>query len=176
VLTIRTAGNPTALADSVRAALRDTDPNVPVQKVAMLDDIVSRSIMEPRIYTFLLGAFAALAVVLAAIGLYGLIAYAVTQRAHELGVRVALGAGRRQILWLVIGQGMRLALLGAALGLAGAAAATRGLVGLVKGIEPNDPLTFIAVTVVLLIAALAAAYLPARRAAHVDPMTALRAE
>jgi putative ABC transport system permease protein len=176
VLTVRAHGDPTALAESVRAALRETDPNVPVQRIATLEDVVSRSIMEPRLYTFLLGAFAALAVVLAAIGLYGLIAYTVTQRAHELGVRVALGAGRREIIRLVLGQGMRLALVGTAIGLAAAVATTRGLVGLVKGIEPNDPLTFAAVTAVLLGAALVAAYLPARRAARVDPMIALRAE
>jgi putative ABC transport system permease protein len=176
VLVVRTRGEPAALAESVKAALREADPNVPVLRIATLEDVVAASITEPRLYTFLLGAFAALAVILAAIGLYGLIAYAVTQRAHELGVRVALGAGRREIVRLVIGQGMRLAILGAAIGLAAAVATTRALVGLVKGIQPNDPLTFAAVTAVLLAAALVAAYLPARRAARVDPMTALRAE
>jgi putative ABC transport system permease protein len=176
VLVVRTRGEPAALAESVKAALCEADPNVPVLRIATLEDVVAASITEPRLYTFLLGAFAALAVILAAIGLYGLIAYAVTQRAHELGVRVALGAGRREIVRLVIGQGMRLAILGAAIGLAAAVATTRALVGLVKGIQPNDPLTFAAVTAVLLGAALVAAYLPARRAARVDPMTALRAE
>ena len=149
---------------------------MPVQRVNTLDAIVSKSIVEPRLYTLLLGAFAALAMVLAAIGLYGLIAYSVTQRTHELGVRVALGASRGEIVRLVIGQGMRLALAGAAVGLAAALATARLVAGLVKGTEPNDPATLVAVVTVLLAVAAAATYLPARRAARVDPMTALRAE
>jgi len=175
VLAVRAHGDPAPLTESVKAALRDVNPNVPIERASTLDDVVSRSIVEPRIYTFLLGTFASLAVVLAAIGLYGLISYTVSQRMHELGVRVALGAGRSEILRLVIGQGMRLAVAGV-VGLAGALAATRLLVGLVKGIEPNDPRTLVAVTVLVLTAALLAAYLPARRASCVDPMVALRAE
>jgi putative ABC transport system permease protein len=176
VLTVKADGDPAPLAEPVKATLRAVSPHVPVRRVDRLDAVVSRSIIEPRIYTFLLGAFAALSVALAAIGLYGLIAYGVTQRTHELGVRVALGASATEIIGLVIGQGMRLALAGAALGLVAAMATTRLLVGLVKGIEPNDPVTFGAVTTILLGAALLAAYVPARRASHVDPMTALRAE
>jgi putative ABC transport system permease protein len=176
VLTVRADGDPAPLAEPVKAALRAVSPHVPVRRVDRLDEVVSRSIVEPRIYTFLLGTFAALSVALAAIGLYGLIAYGVTQRTHELGVRVALGASASEIIGLVMSQGMRLALVGAVLGLAAAVATTRLLVGLVPGIEPNDPLTFGAVTAVLLGAALLAAYLPARRASHVDPMIALRAE
>ena len=175
-LVVRASGDPTALAEPVRAALRAADPHVPVQRVNTLDAIVSKSIVEPRLYTLLLGAFAALAMVLAAIGLYGLIAYSVTQRTHELGVRVALGASRGEIVRLVIGQGMRLALAGAAVGLAAALATARLVAGLVKGTEPNDPATLVAVVTVLLAVAAAATYLPARRAARVDPMTALRAE
>ena len=175
-LVVRAFGDPAALAEPVRAALRAADPNVPVRRVNTLDAIVSKSIVEPRLYTLLLGAFAALAMVLAAIGLYGLIAYSVTQRTHELGVRVALGASRGEIVRLVIGQGMRLALAGAAVGLAAALATARLLAGLVKGTEPNDPATLVAVVTVLLAVAAAATYLPARRAARVDPMTALRAE
>ena len=113
---------------------------------------------------------------LAAIGLYGLISYTVSQRTHELGVRVALGAARSEIIRLVLGQGLRLAAVGAAAGLAGAFATTRLVASLVKNVEPNDPVTFALVTIVLLAAALIAAYLPARRAARVDPMVALRAE
>jgi putative ABC transport system permease protein len=176
VLTVKTNGEPASLAEPMKATLRAVSPHVPVQRVERLDAVVSRSIIEPRIYTLLLGAFAALSVVLAGIGLYGLIAYGVTQRTHELGVRVALGASATEIIRLVIAQGMRLALAGAALGLAAAVATTRLLVGLVRGVKPNDPLTFGAVTAVLLGAALLAAYLPARRASRVDPMTALRAE
>jgi predicted permease len=176
VLAVRADGDPAQLAAPLKATLRAANAHVPIQSVSTLDAVVSRSILEPRIYTFLLGTFAALSVVLAAIGLYGLIAYSVTQRTRELGVRVALGAGRPQIVRLVIGQGLRLALLGATIGVATALATTRALVGLVKGIEPNDPLTFAAVTVVLLAVTLAATYVPARRAARVDPIAALRAD
>jgi putative ABC transport system permease protein len=176
VLAVRAHGDPAPLAESVKAALRAANPNVPIERTSTLDDVVGRSMVEPRIYTFLLSTFAALAVALAAIGLYGLVSYAVSQRTHELGVRVALGAARSEIVRLVIGHGMRLALAGAVVGLAGAFAATRLLVGLVKGIKPNDPPTFLAVTLLLLAVALLAAYLPARRASRVDPMVALRAD
>jgi putative ABC transport system permease protein len=176
VLAVRADGDPSALAEPVKATLRAVNPHVPIQHVNTLDAVVSRSILEPQVYTFLLGAFAALSVVLAAVGLYGLMAYGVTQRTRELGVRVALGAGTTDIVGLVIGEGMRLALAGAGVGLVAAVATTRLLVGLVKGIEPNDPLTFAVVTSVLLASTLLASYLPARRAARVDPMTALRAE
>jgi predicted permease len=176
VLAVRAHGDPAPLAESVKAALHDVNANVPIERASTLDDVVSRSIVEPRIYTFLLGTFAALAVMLAAIGLYGLISYTVSQRTHELGVRVALGAARSEIIRLVLGQGLRLAAVGAAAGLAGAFATTRLVASLVKNVEPNDPVTFALVTIVLLAAALIAAYLPARRAARVDPMVALRAE
>jgi putative ABC transport system permease protein len=176
VLAVRAHGDPGLLAESVKAALREANPNVPIERANTLDEVVSRSIVGPRIYAFLLGTFAALAVVLAAIGLYGLISYTVSQRTHELGVRVALGAARTEIVRLVIGQGLRLAAVGAVVGLGGAFATTRLLAGLVKGIEPNDPATFVAVTMVLLAAALLAAYLPARRASRVEPMVALRAD
>ena len=176
VLAVRAHGEPAGLAESVKAALRRADPNVPIQRTDTLDAVVSLSIVEPRLYTLLLGSFAALSVVLAAVGLYGLISYTVSQRTHELGVRVALGAGAAEIVQLVIGQGLRLAAIGTLVGLAGALATTRIAVGLVKGVEPNDPLTLVVVTAVLLASALLAAYLPARRAARVDPMTALRAE
>jgi putative ABC transport system permease protein len=176
VLVVRAHGEPAPLADAVKRAVHEVNPNVPIQAMSTLDDIVARSIIQPRIYTFLLGVFAALAVALAAIGLYGLIAYSVSQRTHELGVRVALGADRGAIVRLVIAQGLKLAGVGALAGLAGAVAATRLLVGLVKGVEPNDPLTFVLVTGALLSAAVVASYLPARRAARVDPIAALRVE
>ena len=176
VLAVRAHGEPAPLAESVKAALREVNPNVPIERANTLDEVVSRSIVGPRIYTFLLGTFAALAVLLAAIGLYGLISYTVSQRTHELGVRVALGAARPEIVRLVLGQGLRLAAVGAAVGLAGAIATTRLVGSLVKDVEPNDPATFALVTTVLLAAALFAAYLPARRASRVDPMIALRSE
>jgi len=176
VLAVRAHGDPAPLAESVKAALHEANANVPIERASTLDEVVSRSIVEPRIYTFLLGTFAALAVMLAAIGLYGLISYTVSQRTHELGVRVALGAARPEIVRLVLGHGLRLAAAGAVVGLVGAFATTRLVASLVKNVEPNDPITFVLVTVVLLAAALIAAYLPARRAARVDPMVALRAD
>jgi putative ABC transport system permease protein len=176
VLAVRAHGDPAPLAESVKAALHDVNANVPIERANTLDEVVSRSIVGPRVYTFLLGTFAALAVMLAAIGLYGLISYTVSQRTHELGVRVALGAARSEIVRLVLGQGLRLAAVGAAIGLAGAFATTRLVASLVKNVEPNDPATFAIVTIVLLTAALLAAYLPARRASRVDPMVALRAD
>jgi putative ABC transport system permease protein len=131
---------------------------------------------EPRVYTLLLVVFAALAVSLAAIGLYGVISYSVAQRTHELGIRLALGADRATILRLVLRQGLVLVSIGAAIGLAGSVAVLRALAGLMRGIAPRDPATLAVVTVTLLAVALVACYVPARRAAHVDPMTALRVE
>jgi len=176
VAVVRAHGEPAPLAEAVKTALRAADPLVPVMRVSTLEAIVSASIGEPRLYACLLGTFAALAVILAAVGLYGLIAYTVTERTHELGVRIALGADRATIVRLVLGQGLRLAVSGAAIGLAVAFAATRLLVSLVKGVEPHDAATFGVVTAVLLGSALLATYLPAYRAARVDPMIALRAE
>jgi putative ABC transport system permease protein len=175
-LVVRTDRDPAALGDSVKATVHEVNPNVPLERVSTLEATVSRSIAEPKIYTFFVGIFAALAVVLAAVGLYGLVSYTVSQRTHELGVRVALGATRAQIVQLVLGQGLWLSAIGAALGLAGAFATTRLFVGLVTGVRPNDPTTFGLVTVALLLSTLVASYLPARRAARVDPMTALRSE
>jgi len=131
---------------------------------------------QPRLYTSLLGAFAVAAVVLAAVGLYGLISFSVAQRAHEMGIRVALGASRSEIVRLVLGEGVGLAVAGTAIGVAGGLAATRALVGLMAGIQPNDPLTFAVVATMLLVCACLASYVPARRAAAADPLMALRAE
>jgi putative ABC transport system permease protein len=124
----------------------------------------------------LIGALAALAVALAAGGLYSLIAYTVAQRTHEIGIRLALGAERRDILWLVLRQGLRLAAVGIALGLAGAVVATRALRSLLFGVSPTDPLTFVAIPLLLALVALLACWFPARRATKVDPLVALRVE
>ncbi|HXI31887.1 MAG TPA: FtsX-like permease family protein, partial [Vicinamibacterales bacterium] len=175
-LTVRAHGDPMMLTDPIMAALRAADPNVPSPRASTLERIVSRSILEPRLYTALVGTFAALAMILAAVGLYGLIAYSVAQRTHEFGVRVALGATRQEIVRLVLRQGVWLIGVGAALGLAGALAATRAVVALVSSSQPNDPMTLALVTAVLTAAALLASYVPARRAARVDPMVALRTD
>jgi putative ABC transport system permease protein len=176
VLAVRSTPAPMALADPVRTILREVNPNVPITRINSADAVVARSMTEPRLYTFLLGAFALLAVALAAIGLYGLVSYSVSQRTHELGVRVALGASRSEVVRLVLAQGVTLAAVGSAIGLAAGLATTRALVGLIKGIQPNDPVTLLAVTGVLLGIAVLASYVPARRAARVDPIVALRAD
>jgi putative ABC transport system permease protein len=176
VLAVRAASSPAALADQVRLTLRQADPNVPITRINSADDVVARSIEQPQLYTLLLGTFAIVAAGLAAIGLYGLVAYSVSQRSHEIGVRVALGASRADILRLVLAQGATLAATGSVVGVAAGAAGTRALVGLFRGLQPNNPLMFAAVTGLLLAVALVATYLPARRAAAVDPVVALRAE
>ncbi|HXJ93216.1 MAG TPA: FtsX-like permease family protein, partial [Terriglobia bacterium] len=124
----------------------------------------------------LLGLFAGLALLLAAVGIYGVIAYSVAQRTHELGIRIALGAGRPDLLRMVLGEGLRIALVGVVVGLAGAWALSRFVSSLLYGVRPNDPLTFAAVPLVLILVALLACYIPARRATQVDPMVALRYE
>jgi putative ABC transport system permease protein len=172
----QTDGDPKALAAPLRAAVHSANPLVPISLTATVDDVVSNSIVEPRLYASLLGAFALLALVLACVGLYGLIAYSVSQRRHEFGVRVALGAAQSTIMRLVVGEGLCLAAVGVGIGLVVAVAATRLLVGLVVGVEPQDPVTFAAVTFVLVAATLLATYIPARRAARVDAMVALRTD
>ena len=162
------------LAGAVKSFPWSVDRDVPVSEVRTLDEVLSASLAEPRVYTLLLGVFAALALTLAAIGLYGVVSYGVTQRTSELGVRLALGAERSALVRLVLRQGLGLALTGIAIGLAGALAVVRVLPRLAPGIQPGDPLTLSAVAALLLGVALMAAYLPARRASRVDPTVALR--
>ncbi|HEY7058824.1 MAG TPA: FtsX-like permease family protein, partial [Vicinamibacterales bacterium] len=135
-----------------------------------------RSVDEPRFRTLLIGIFAVLALLLAAVGVYGLISYSVTQRTREIGIRVALGARPRQVLYPVVREGVALALTGVAIGLAGALVTTRVLSAFLFGVGATDPVTFAAVSALLLVIALAASYVPSRRALRVDPLTALRAE
>jgi predicted permease len=172
----RTASDPLALAGPLRAVVRQLDPNLPLADVRTLEQVTNAALAPQRFTTTLLGLFAALAVVLAAIGIYGLISLLVAQRTNELGIRMALGARGRTILAMVLGQGMAIAAAGVALGLAGALALTRLLEKLVYGVTTLDPLTFTLVPVLLGGVALFACAVPARRAAAVDPAVALRQE
>lgn len=173
---IRTAGDPMALAGAARAEVEKLDPNLPVASIRSMESVVSDASARSRLSSYLLAGFAASALLLAAIGLYGIISYSVAQRRGEIGVRVALGADRGRILRLVVGQGMLLTGAGLALGLAGAFVLTRLLRSLLFGVTTTDPVIFAAVPLVLVAVALAASYLPADRAARVDPASALRAE
>jgi putative ABC transport system permease protein len=175
-LVIRTAGDPLNLAAPVRAELRAFDQELIPEQIATMTQILSRSLAQRRLNSTLIGSLAALAVLLAAGGLYSLIAYNVAQRTQEIGIRLALGAERRDILRLVLLQGFKLAAFGIALGLAGAVAATRALRSLLFGVSPTDPLTFVAIPLLLALVALLACWFPARRATKVDPLVAIRSE
>jgi putative ABC transport system permease protein len=175
-LVVRTAGSPERLASAIRRELQQVDRNQPFTAIQPMRQYVSAALARPRLYAVLLGAFASLAVVLAAIGLYGLMAYTVRQRTHEIGVRMALGAQRGDVLQAMLGQGARLALAGLVLGLVVAMGLRDLLSSLLYGISVGDPMTYVGVAAVLGGVALIAAYIPARRAARVDPMVALRYE
>jgi predicted permease len=173
---LRTRVDPVSLTENVRGALRSVDPDLPLAKVATLNALVDDSMTLPRFAMLVLGSFAGLALLLASVGMYGVISYFVGQRTQEIGVRVALGAQRRNVFGMVLSQGARLAAEGIALGLLAAFAATRMMVGFLYGVQPIDLLTFAALPFLLLAIALLACYLPARRAMRVDPMVALRHE
>ncbi|MEZ0332723.1 MAG: ABC transporter permease [Gemmatimonadales bacterium] len=176
VVLARTAGDPLELAGTVKRALTELDADLPLSEVATLDQRVADTLARPRVNAALLTAFAAVALLLAAVGIYGVIAFGVVQRTRELGIRMALGAGTDRLLRLVVHQGMRPVLAGIVLGLVGALLGTRLLRGLLFGVGATDPVTFLAVTAFLLVVAFGASYLPARRAARSDPMIALRNE
>jgi putative ABC transport system permease protein len=175
-LTIRTAGDPAAIVNSVRAIVHDQDPQIAVADIRTMDQVVSDSVAERRLTMLLLAVFASAALVLAAVGIYGVIAYSVTQRTQEIGIRMALGAQHSHVLRMVVGQAMLLAAGGIALGAAGAFALTRLMANLLYEVQPADPVTFAAVAAMLATVALAASLLPGRRATRVDPVIALRAE
>ena len=173
---VRTAGDPAASAMTLRNVVSHIDPDQPVADARTMDERIDRSVASRRFTMLLLTLFSALAVVLAGIGMSGLVAYAVVQRTHEIGVRLALGAQPRQVVALMLGQGLQPALIGTAIGLAAAAAAARVIRGLLFGIDSTDLTTFGAVATLLLVISAVACWLPARRASSVDPILALRTE
>jgi putative ABC transport system permease protein len=175
-LTIKVSGDPLSLAAAVRGEVRAIDPDQPIAAIRTMEQVVAESVGAPRYRTSLLGLFAFIALLLAAIGIYGVSSYAVAQRTHEIGIRMALGAEPRDVQLLVIGRGIGLALVGVGAGLIGAFGLTRLLSGLLFGVTATDPLTFGGVAVILTGIALLACWIPARRAARVDPMIALRHE
>ncbi len=175
-LLVRTTTDPLSVVGAVRGAVLSVDPSQPISNVSTLEKVVDESIAQRRLNMLLMGLFGGLALLLSAVGIYGLLSHAVTQRTHEMGIRMALGAQVSDVLKLVLKQGMMLALAGEAIGLIGAFALTRLIRGLLFGVTPNDATTFVIVAGVLGVVALLACYLPARRATKVDPLIALRYE
>jgi ABC-type antimicrobial peptide transport system permease subunit len=175
-LALRTVGNPLAFADVIRSSIREVDAELPVVGLRTMDDVVAGSVAAPRFTMVLLSLFAGVALLLGAVGIYGVIAYTVSQRRKELGIRMALGAGYRDTAGMVLAQGMKLMAVGLLLGIAGALALTRLLSGLLFGVRPNDPVTFIAVSLVLASIGALACWIPARRARSVDLLAVLRSD
>jgi putative ABC transport system permease protein len=167
-------GDPSSLVQPMRALLRDIDPNVPMSSVRSMPQLTAAAVAQPRLYLVLIASFAGTAMLLAAIGLYGVLAYAVGQRTREIGIRLALGAGRGEVLRMVMAQAGKLAVAGIGIGLGTALVASRALRSQLFEIAPSDPFTYLMVGAGLLIVALVASWIPARRAARIDPLTALR--
>ena len=173
---VRTVGDPSALIPTVRSVVGELDSEIPVFGISTQSQTIDRMLFTERLIARLSTLFGLLALLLACIGLYGLLSYEVARRTREIGIRMALGAQHQQVLRLVVRQGIVLALVGAVIGSALAIGVTRYLSSLLFGVRPTDPVTFVAVTMLLLLVALAACWIPARRAMRVDPMVALRYE
>jgi putative ABC transport system permease protein len=173
---VHTAVEPTTLAAAIRREIKSLDPSLPVTALEPLETVVARSISQPRFYMLVLGIFAAVALVLASIGIFGVVSYAVAQRTREMGIRIALGASRERVLRMVLGSAMRVAVIGVVVGLLAAIAVSRTLASLLFDLSPTDPMTYAAVGIGLSLVALLASYLPAWRATRVDPVVALRAD
>jgi predicted permease len=173
---VRTDGDPTRLIPTVRSLIGHVDSNVGIDAMLPMEQLVASSLTRQRFYAAVMGVFAAIAVVLSAVGIYGVLAYAVEQRTREFGVRTALGARSRDVLAIVLRQGLLLTGIGIGIGLMGAIALTRSVEGMLYDVQPLDPPTYVAVAVLFIAVTSVASYLPARRATRIDPMTALRYE
>jgi putative ABC transport system permease protein len=173
---VRTAGDPERHVNQLRESIRTVDPELPISNVRSMDELIEQSVGQRRLSMMLLSLFSGIALVLASIGIYGVMSYSVTQRSRELGVRIALGAGRADVLRLVLRQGMSLALLGIAIGVGAALLLTRVIESQLFGVRASDPVTFVGVALLLGLTALAANLVPALRAMRVDPAVVLRDE
>jgi putative ABC transport system permease protein len=172
----RTAGDPGALGPAIEGVVQQLNKDLPLFQIRTMDDMLGTSIARQRMSMMVFVVFAIVALTLASVGLYGVVAHGVTERTHEIGVRIALGAEQRHVLGLVVRQGLSMALVGTAIGVAGSVALSRWIQGLLFGVTATDPLTIGAVVATLLAVAMVACYVPAWRATRVDPTTALRAE
>jgi putative ABC transport system permease protein len=175
-LIVKSGTDPAALTSAIRGVVASIDHDQPIFAISTMDALVRDSVSTQRITLILLGLFSALALTLAAIGIYGVISYSVAQRTHEIGIRMALGAQRKEVLTMVLTQGAKIALVGVAIGLVASTGLARLMSSLLFSVGANDPLTFSAVAFLLIVVAMLACYIPARRATRVDPMVALRYE
>jgi len=173
-LAVRASGDPMQIVAAVRGQVWSVDKDIPIYNIETMERLMARSVAPRRFNMLLLGLFALVGLALASVGLYGVMSYMVTQRTREIGVRMALGANKGDVLRLLIGEGMKLALIGALLGLGGALALTRLLKTLLFGVSATDPLTFLAIATLMIIVALLSCWIPARRAASLDPLVSLR--
>jgi putative ABC transport system permease protein len=175
-LTVRTTSDPLSLVAAVRSAVSSVDSDQPLYNIKTMDEVLSNSMAPQRFSTWMLGIFAAIAMVLAATGIYGVMSYSVSQRTHEIGIRMALGASRGDVLKMVTGRGMVLTSIGVVIGLGAAFGVTQWMSSLLFGVTATDVVTFVSIPLILVIVALVACFIPARRATKIDPIQALRYE